>query len=197
MSTGHPYREPHWLYDKAERQKRRALTLADYERDYRREAGLPEGPLDLPEWASLQCALKTFELFMDRVFWGGGTSEMTGILDATKLATYDPRPPMPRDPLVEHFFDEAMAWFEDVRFLPEHRGTSPLEDLVRRQGRDEELTWDAYLNGSEIVFREEPPKLSPESILAVREAFYDAVQRDGFVRGTGDVESDQRRTTGT
>ena len=132
MSAGH--RKPHWLYDKAQRQIKRREDLADYERDYRREAGLPEGPLDLVDHVCLELALKTFELFMDRVFWGEGSGEMTGLLGATKLATYDLRPPMPRDPYWMAFYDEALAWFEDVLFQPEYRGTSPLAHAMAQHG---------------------------------------------------------------
>lgn len=97
MSTGHPRREPDWLYDKAQRQIKRREDLAEYERLYRKEAGLPEGPLDLLDHVGLELALKTYELFMDRVFWGEGTGEMMGF-----------------------------------------QGVSPLQALVRRQGRVDE-----------------------------------------------------------
>lgn len=146
MSAGHPHREPHWLYDKAQRQKERAQDLAEYERLYREEAGLPEGPLDLLDQVGLEVALKTYELFMDRVFWGEGSGEMTGLSDVRKLAWYDPRPPVPHDPVVQRFFDDALAWFEDARFLPELRGTSPLERLRGSNGWGADVTWRRKVN---------------------------------------------------
>lgn len=136
MSTD---RRPHWLYDKAQRQIKRREDLADYERDYRREAGLPEGPLDLLDHVGLELALKTFELFMDRVLWGEGTGEMTGLLNAMKLATYDPRPPMEPSLTahIEAIYQEATHWFEG--------GESPiLKALRERQAQGASNYWGGH-----------------------------------------------------
>lgn len=135
----------HWLYGKWERDAARRQDLADFEREYRHEAGLPEGPLDLLQQVSLDLALKTHELFMDRAFWGEGSGEMLGISPlehVRKVAWYDPRPPMEPDPewvgYFERVYSEALAWFEDASFQVQYRGESPLQTLVRRQGRVDE-----------------------------------------------------------
>lgn len=127
MSTGHPHREPDWLYDKAQRQIKRREDLARFERLYRREAGLPEGPLDLLDHVSLELALKTHELFMDQVFWGEGTGELTGIRgdQVHKLSWYDPRPPVEPNPSLAAFvadtYEKAMTWFDDASFQFKYR----------------------------------------------------------------------------
>jgi hypothetical protein len=119
-------RHPHWLYSKWERQARRRQDLADFEREYRREAGLPDGPLDLEQQIGLDLALKTHELFMDRVFWGEGSGEMLGFANVRRVVSWDPRPPIESDPeLVAYFeraYSNALAWFEDTSLEIRYQG---------------------------------------------------------------------------
>lgn len=177
-------RAPHWLFDKARRQARRREDLEGYERAYRDEAGLPDGPLDLEQQVGLDLALRFYERFMDRVFWG----EDADTFPVHKLAQWDPRPPVEPNPALVAYFEratrEALAWFEDVRPLPEYRGTSPLaryESLpdvtVRLEGHFE--AWEV------------PVTVEHEALESVREAFEVVIRADGFVPGSRDVESDQ------
>lgn len=204
MSVG---REPRWLYDKAQRQIKRREDLADYERLYREEAGLPEGPLDLFDHVGLELALKTHELFMDRVFWGEGSGEMTGIRgdQVHKLAWYDPRPPMEPNPslaaCIEAMYREATAWFEDASFEVKYQSESPLALLVRRRGRVNE---DGSIHGfaqrrlgiprQEVNLSRETMDLLASSLDRTLEHYGTSEHADprGFWMPI-DVESDHRR----
>lgn len=135
----------HWLYGKWERDAARRQDLADFEREYRHEAGLPEGPLDLQQQVSLDLALKTHELFMDRALWGEGSGEMLGISPlehVRKVAWYDPRPLMESDPeWVEYFervYSEVLARLEDETPLTHARrlGVPRQEVNLSREAMD-------------------------------------------------------------